>query len=183
MEDIIGCTFEPSEKYGTFNFRPGAPNSLALRTSSDSLKSLPSWVHHHRLIFPFFQSLQSLQRRGRMPNLNLLPQPMRFPAHPQPDTKIGALPHGLPDTATLAAQDFDVDDRTGFMPPIPPLTRLPSEWETWEATLDSALTKRLKLYNGPGTTDDDRAESAAWRENVCKVGETPLLEWRPGSAS
>ena len=114
-----------------------------------------------------------------MSNLNLLLQPMRFPPHPRPDVKSGKLSHGLPDTTTIAAQDFDIDDRTGFMPPMPPLTRLPSEWETWEATLDSALAKRLKLYNGPGTTDNDRDESAAWREGVCKVGAIQPLEWRP----
>ena len=119
-----------------------------------------------------------LATTGRMPNLD--PHPMRFPAHPRTDVEIGTSPHGLPDTATLAAQDFDIDDRTGFIPPIPPLTRLPNEWETWEATLDSALTKRLRLYNGPGTTDDDRAESAAWRESVYKVGAIPPLEWCPG---
>jgi len=95
--------------------------------------------------------------------------------------ELGILPHDLPDTAFIAAQDFDIDDRTGFMPPLPPLTRLPSEWETWEVTLDSALTKRLKLYNGPGTTDSDRDESAAWREGVRKVGGIPPLEWRAGS--
>jgi len=106
---------------------------------------------------------------GMMPNFDLLSQSQHFLALPRPDVSLGPLPHGLTDTTTLAAHDFDVDNRTGFMPPDPPLTRLPSEWETWEAILDSALTKRLKLYNDPATSDDHRAESAAWREDVRKV--------------
>ena len=107
---------------------------------------------------------------GIMPNFDLLSQSQHFLALPRPDVTLGPLPRGLTDTTTLAAHDFDVDNRTGFMPPEPPLTRLPSEWETWETILDSALTKRLKLYNGPTTSDDDRAVSAAWREDVRKVG-------------
>jgi hypothetical protein len=106
---------------------------------------------------------------GRIPNFDLLPQSQHFLALPRPDVTLGPLPHGLTDTTTLAAHDFDVDNRTGFMPPEPPLARLPSEWETWEAFLDSAQAKRLKLYNGPSTSDDDRAQSAAWREDVRKV--------------
>jgi indoleamine 2,3-dioxygenase len=117
---------------------------------------------------------------GRIPNLDLLSQSQHFLALPRPDVTLGPLPHGLTDTTTLAAHDFDVDNRTGFMPPEPPLVRLPSEWETWEAILDSALTKRLKLYNGPTTSDDDRVVSAAWRECVRKVCEiSARFEWRP----
>ncbi|KAF9643769.1 Indoleamine 2,3-dioxygenase [Thelephora ganbajun] len=104
-----------------------------------------------------------------MLNFDLLSQSQHFLALPRPDVTLGPLPRGLTDTTTLAAHDFDVDNRTGFMPPEPPLGRLPSEWETWEATLDSALAKRLKLYNGPTTTGYDRAESAAWRESVRKL--------------
>ena len=106
---------------------------------------------------------------GMMPNFDLLSQSQHFLALPRPDVSLGPLPHGLTDTTTLAAHDFDVDNRTGFMPPDPPLTRLPSEWETWEAILDSALTKRLKLYNDPTTSDDHRAESASWRDDVREV--------------
>lgn len=116
---------------------------------------------------------------GWMPKFNLLSRFLRFLALPRPDVTLGTSPCSPTDTTTLAAQDFDVDDRTGFMPPKPPLARLLSEWETWETTLDSAFTRRLKLYNGPTTTDDGRAESAAWREGVRKVGRMlPPLGWR-----
>ena len=107
---------------------------------------------------------------GRIPNFDLLSRSQHFLALPRPDVTLGPLPRGLTDTTTLAAHDFDVDNRTGFMPPQPPLVRLPTEWETWEAILDSALTSRLKLYNGPATTDDDRTKSAVWRERARKVG-------------
>jgi len=109
---------------------------------------------------------------GRMP---VPSQPQHFLALPRPDVTLGPLPRGLADTTTLAAHDFDVDNRTGFMPPQPPLTRLPSEWETWEAILDVALTKRLKLPNDPTITNDDRAESTAWREDVCKVSRIAVI--------
>ena len=104
-----------------------------------------------------------------MPSSDPHSQSQHFLALPRPDVTLGPLPRGLTDTTTLAAHDFDVDNRTGFMPPQPPLARLPSEWETWEVTLDSALTRRLKLYNAPATTDDDRTESAAWRVGVDRV--------------
>lgn len=105
----------------------------------------------------------------RTPNLDVFLRSQHFLALPRPDVTLGPLPRGLTDTTTLAAHDFDVDNRTGFMPPEPPLARLPSEWETWEAILDSALTKRLKLYNGPTTSDGDRDESVVWREVVREV--------------
>ena len=104
---------------------------------------------------------------GWIPKANLLSQSLRFLTFPRP------FPRALTDTTTLTTHDFDVDSQTGFMPPQPPLAHLPGEWETWEVTLDSALTKRLKLYDGPTTTDDDRAEAAAWREGVYKVGRIP----------
>ena len=118
---------------------------------------------------PVFPVPADLTMTGIMSNFELLSQSQHFLALPRPDVTLGPLPRGLTDTTTLAAHDFDVDNRTGFMPPEPPLTRLPSEWETWETILDSALARRLKLYNGPTTSDDDRAESAAWREDVRKV--------------
>jgi len=116
---------------------------------------------------------------GRMPNLNLPSDSQHFLALPRPDVMLGPLPHGLTDTTTLAAHDFDVDNRTGFLSPQAPLARLPSEWETWEAILDSALTKRLKMYNDPTITDDGRAQSAAWRGDVYKVNRIDLSRMTP----
>ena len=104
---------------------------------------------------------------GWIPKPSMLSQFLRFLALPRPS------PCALADTTSLTANDFDVDNHTGFMPPQPPLAHLPGEWGAWEATLDYALTKRLKLYDGPTTTDDDRSEAATWREGVYKVGRIP----------
>ncbi|KAH8115256.1 Indoleamine 2,3-dioxygenase [Phellopilus nigrolimitatus] len=63
--------------------------------------------------------------------------PPHFLSLPRPDSFTGP-PAGTPDTSTSSAHDFDVDPSTGFMPPQPPLARLPAEWEPWEAALDEA---------------------------------------------
>ncbi|KAF8529802.1 Indoleamine 2,3-dioxygenase [Gautieria morchelliformis] len=72
----------------------------------------------------------------------------------------------VPDTSTLAAHDFDVDIRTGFMPPQPPLSRLPPQYEAWEEVLERATAQRLKLGERDDLTEEDRANSATWRQTV-----------------
>ncbi|KAH6904458.1 tryptophan 2,3-dioxygenase [Coprinopsis sp. MPI-PUGE-AT-0042] len=84
---------------------------------------------------------------------------------PRPDSYNGP-PSGVPDTTTLAAHDFDVDTRTGFMPPQQPLMRLPPEWEAWEQVLDSALTSRLQLGCRKGLSSEDTRKSESWRSTV-----------------
>ncbi|KIJ52348.1 hypothetical protein M422DRAFT_25967 [Sphaerobolus stellatus SS14] len=76
-----------------------------------------------------------------------------------------------PDTSTLAAHDFDVDVRTGFMPPQPPPAHLSDEYRVWEDILEEATTKRLKL----GDVSDAQAagESAAWRRRVEEMPISP----------
>lgn len=76
---------------------------------------------------------------------------------------------GTPDTSTLAAHDFDVDTRTGFMPPQPPLTRLPRAWERWEAVLEDAIDSHLQLADKLDLTEKDEAESERWRNTVREV--------------
>lgn len=76
----------------------------------------------------------------------------------------------LLDTSTLAAHDFDVDVRSGFMPPAPPVDRLPTEWQDWELVLDKAREARLKVGDGPGVTAEDVRRSQEWREIVLNVG-------------
>ena len=79
--------------------------------------------------------------------MNHLP-PNHFLNLQRPDAFAG-IPAGAPDTSTLAAHDFDVDTRTGFMPPQPPLTRLPSAWEPWESTLENAIVSKLQHADKP----------------------------------
>jgi len=85
----------------------------------------------------------------------------------QPDALLAQLAQ-LVDTTTLAAHDFDVDNRTGFMPPEPPVTRLPEEYDAWELVLEEA-SQRLKLGTREDLTDDDRAVSSRWRAQVESV--------------
>lgn len=79
---------------------------------------------------------------------------------------LSVLSEEVPDTTTLAAHDFDVDARTGFMPPQPPLARLPSEWEAWECTLESAIRQKLQLGDSPGLHQEEKDKSEAWRVHV-----------------
>ncbi|EGO24243.1 hypothetical protein SERLADRAFT_467213 [Serpula lacrymans var. lacrymans S7.9] len=97
--------------------------------------------------------------------------PQHFLSLPRPDIIIGTA-DGVPDTSTLAAHDFDVDTRTGFMPPDPPPSRLPLEWEPWEAVLEDALKTKLQLGGKPGITPEEAALSSSWR---ARVRETPIL--------
>ncbi|KIJ60347.1 hypothetical protein HYDPIDRAFT_117243 [Hydnomerulius pinastri MD-312] len=95
---------------------------------------------------------------------DILP-PDHFLNLPRPDIIVGA-GDGIVDTTTLAAHDFDVDTRTGFMPPDPPMSRLPEDWELWEAILEKAMTTKLQLAVKPGLSADEIAQSSSWRADV-----------------
>ncbi|KAF8635082.1 hypothetical protein AX15_000566 [Amanita polypyramis BW_CC] len=91
-----------------------------------------------------------------------------FLSLPRPDPIQPAPSLAPPDTTTLAAHDFDVDNRTGFMPPHPPLKRLPPQWERWERVLEDAQRVRVSL--GGGDAGDK------WRRSV---REMPILATKP----
>lgn len=95
--------------------------------------------------------------------------PNHFLSLPRPDVLVGP-PAGVVDTTTLAAHDFDVDTRTGFMPPDPPLVRLRAQWEPWEQLLDDAQLYRLQLGSKVGITEEEKARSELWRGRVSQVG-------------
>ncbi|KAJ7683678.1 Indoleamine 2,3-dioxygenase [Mycena rosella] len=76
------------------------------------------------------------------------------------------------DTSTLAAHDFDVDNRTGFMPPQAPPARLPANWEPWELALDAAIAESLQLGDKSGITQAEMSRSESWRR---RVRELPVL--------
>ncbi|KAH9481098.1 Indoleamine 2,3-dioxygenase [Psilocybe cubensis] len=61
---------------------------------------------------------------------------------------------------------FDVDQRTGFMAPDPPIPRLPTAWEPWEAALDAAVQAKLQLGDKIGLTNLEKTTSSRWRESV-----------------
>ncbi|KAG8922687.1 hypothetical protein FRC03_009932 [Tulasnella sp. 419] len=71
------------------------------------------------------------------------------------------------DTSTLAAADFDVDARSGFMPPTVPVVKLTGEQALWEATLDSALGDGQGLTLGElEQSQQERDKSEKWRRGV-----------------
>ena len=86
----------------------------------------------------------------------------------RPNILVG-VPDGVPDTTTLAAHDFDVDTRTGFMPPQSPTSRLQHSWSQWEVLLEDAISQRLQLGDKICLSDYDRRKSERWRCRVRKV--------------
>lgn len=94
--------------------------------------------------------------------------PDHFLSLTRPDIHVGPS-EGVVDTTTLAAHDFDVDTRTGFMPPQTPLRRLTSEWESWEVILDSAIFQKLQLGDSPNILQSAKDDSERWRERVQNV--------------
>ena len=95
--------------------------------------------------------------------------PDHFLSLPRPNISFGRLV-GVPDTTTLAAHDFDVDTRTGFMPPQPPLARLPTGWESWELILEDGIGENLQLGDKPGLSEVEMAQSETWRSRIREVG-------------
>lgn len=83
-----------------------------------------------------------------------------------------AAPGLAPNVASLAAADFDVDVRTGFLPPTANVTRLFAPYDVWEDALDAA--------RGAGPGDGLRLggcgngkREQAWREAVAAIGVLP----------
>ena len=61
---------------------------------------------------------------------------------------------------------FNVHERSGFLPPTPPPTRLSSTYEPWEVTLDLAIQQRLHLGDDPSITEEQKATNEEWRAAV-----------------
>ncbi|KAJ8088436.1 hypothetical protein PM082_022509 [Marasmius tenuissimus] len=106
--------------------------------------------------------------------MNSLP-PDHFLSQPRPDSSNPIFP-GVVDTTTLAAHDFDVDNRSGFMPPQEPLGRLPAQWEAWEEVLDAAITDRLQLGEKADQGLEEREKSSRWRSRVRELPILPTTE-------
>lgn len=79
-------------------------------------------------------------------------------------------PH-VPDTSTLAAADYDIDVRSGFLPPETPVSRLEGiEEEIWETALDRARAIPLRI--GGGGVDvscEERRQARQWRRDIRKM--------------
>ncbi|KAJ7340873.1 Indoleamine 2,3-dioxygenase [Mycena albidolilacea] len=99
--------------------------------------------------------------------------PDHFLALSRLDGLLGSQEGGY-DTSTLAAHDFDVDNRTGFMPPQAPPSRLPADWEPWELVLDGAIAESLQLGDKPGLTQAEMRRSESWRHGVRQLPVIPI---------
>ncbi|TFK62846.1 hypothetical protein BDN72DRAFT_348169 [Pluteus cervinus] len=69
---------------------------------------------------------------------------------------------------------FDVDNQTGFMPPDPPVSRLPFPWTLWEDVLDEAIHRKLQLGEKSGLTRGEEEESEMWRRCVRELPIKPI---------
>ncbi|TFK27856.1 Indoleamine 2,3-dioxygenase [Coprinopsis marcescibilis] len=78
-------------------------------------------------------------------------------------------PGGLP-----VGHVFDVDPRTGFMAPQPPISRLPAQWEQWEAALDAANDAKVQCGDKLGLTELEAQQSEAWRAQIQMLPVLPL---------
>lgn len=79
--------------------------------------------------------------------------------------------HHMPDTTTLAAADYDIDVRSGFLPPETPVARLEGiEEDIWENMLDVARQIPLRIGGGGiDVSDDDRKNARRWRRDIRKM--------------
>ncbi|KAJ3885061.1 Indoleamine 2,3-dioxygenase [Lentinula edodes] len=119
-----------------------------------------------------------------MNNNTLFPlPPSHFLSQPRPSGIASPSSSVVVDTTTLAAHDFDVDPRTGFMPPHPPIARLGGEYgmyEAWEGILDEACAGAFRLGRDIGTETGGKEER--WRGRVRELpilSITPLLDSEP----
>lgn len=79
------------------------------------------------------------------------------------------LPVDMPDTSTLAGADFDIDVRSGFLPPEQPVDRLPDSLEesSWERMLQEARIVGLRINGGGVAVDDEeRRRCRRWRRQL-----------------
>jgi indoleamine 2,3-dioxygenase len=69
----------------------------------------------------------------------------------------------------IVAEDFDIDSKTGFVPSVVPISRLPIQWAAWECVLDELKGNRLQLGDKPNLSAEEIAKSEAWRARVREV--------------
>jgi len=73
------------------------------------------------------------------------------------------------------AHVFDVDPRTGFMAPHPPIARLPEIWEPWEELLSAAIDVKVQIGDKVGLTEEEAETSRVWRNMVRQVRLAPYF--------
>lgn len=141
----------------------GRSASPEASTSTSVLSSSPSdYDHHHHHHEPLAE-LASALPDGIASFALQGPGPVPVPAHGEEGD--------MPDTSTLAAADFDIDVRSGFLPPEAPVSRLEGvEGEWWETALEQAHRIGLKQGGGgPAITQTERRAARRWRRAIREV--------------
>lgn len=80
--------------------------------------------------------------------------------------------------ATTDESCFCIDLLTGFVPSVPPISRLPNQWDAWELIIDEGQTYRLQLGSKAGLTKEETERSEEWRTRVREVchGDHPSFD-------
>lgn len=95
--------------------------------------------------------------------------PTHFLSQSRHTRALGPRPGDTYDVSTVAAADYDVDVRSGFMPPTEPVARLDGDFEIWEDVLDAALG-RVKLASDlADASEDEKSFVGRWRDQVRQV--------------
>ena len=77
-------------------------------------------------------------------------------------------------------KDFEVDYKTGFLPPQHPISSLPEEFDLWESALASAHDCLSLGEDKSAAAVAKRESSRRWRQALESVSRLPLLycTWR-----
>jgi hypothetical protein len=90
---------------------------------------------------------------------------------PAPQSSVPQGPTHEFDLSHFASSAFELDAKTAFMPPEPPLARLDGEYELWENLLDAAS----EYFTCPGdekfVPESQVTLSASWRRAVREVSD------------
>ncbi|KAG8713317.1 hypothetical protein FRC08_013409 [Ceratobasidium sp. 394] len=80
------------------------------------------------------------------------------------------------DISHFASSVFELDAKTAFMPPEPPLARLDGEYELWERLLDAASEHFTCPGDEANVPESQVKFGESWRRTVCKL---PTLSSQP----
>ncbi|EPQ26012.1 uncharacterized protein PFL1_06466 [Pseudozyma flocculosa PF-1] len=147
--------------------------------STDSRSSDPSSATHIQPLAELATAIQSGLPVVPAPTATLAAASQRSFQDVIPTPATFAEAHEeMPDTSTLAAADFDIDVRSGFLPPEAPVIRLRGKHEQlWEVALDQA--KSIPLMQGGGgvrITSQQRLEARRWRRSIREMPVLSLSE-------
>lgn len=95
--------------------------------------------------------------------------PTHFLSQGRHTRALGPRPGDSFDVSTVAAADYDIDVRSGFMPPAEPVARLDDEYIVWEEVLDAAEGHIRLASDLADVGEDEKRYVSSWRERVRQV--------------